>query len=1066
MKEYSIGLKTKILTLIFVFILTSAMILTYSTYSKLKNDIHLKNEEIFNTFTSIFYSEKDIIIKKYSMSLDILFENIPLMEAFRNRDRKRVETIVLELYNTKLKHLYDIAQFQFHTPPATSFYRAHAPQNYDDDLSSFRNTIIQAEKSKNMVTGLELGRGGLGLRVVKPAWFNYDFIGTVELGGNIENLLTTPSHATGVDYAVGVFVKSLQKSRFLYEDSERFTHKDMYMYNYSSNTIRSLVTKGYTDPANELVEYDSRYYMVRYVPLKDFSSEQIGYLILSRDTTNEIAAMHKELFKQGTIIFAYTVVILGFLSAVLINLIFSPLEKITRHISSIDKNGEISIPENPVEITGSSEISLLADAFNLLTVKLAESFDKINNHVKEIEDMNISLEERVHDRTNQLETANTKLRNAMEKIRFADEAKSEFLANMSHEIKTPMNAVLGLCYLLMQTELTSKQYDYVSKVRNSVNMLLEILTDVLDLSKIEAGKLELDIQPFNLKESLEKITGILEISLSKKDIELIRDIDPAIPDYLMGDSLRIAQVVNNLGTNSVNYTEKGHICISAKLLTKNDNYAKIRISVKDTGIGIPADKLNILFDSFTQIKRDTNKKYAGSGLGLSISKKILEAMNSDIQVESREGEGSEFCFTLTLHIADSKDVAEAASTDARYSGKRILICEKNRDRAYSVTGFFRENMADVLAVSNQFDLLKHINNNADCGRNVTFDLVIIDEKTADKKIFDTLSDMSARFEKCKFPPVVYISDSTQTDKLTQNHSSIDLFILHTADVWEKLPELAKELLNISSDIKPDVECFRRNRQYGTALKALLVDDNDLNLQVITEFADILGMEYKTARNGREAVDAVAAEDFDVVLMDIIMPEMDGITATKNIRKNPKHKHLPIYALSASTMPEDIKKCREAGMNGHLSKPLKLQDLTAAINECVRHRSLSEDKNNKELGLPFSDELIDTETALEYLNGNKRLYLDLLKKYHSVYGGLGEKSEEVVSTGDHEKIKNYFHTIKGVARTIGAVPLSNLAEELEIMAYRQTPVEKSEQYKQFKQTADAMDKKLAEHFTSA
>lgn len=931
---FKMGLKFKILTLILIFITTSAIILTYSTYKKLTDDIYQKNKEVFQTFTNIFLSEKEILIKKYSMSLDILLENRQLIEAFKKRDRDTVKTLITQLYETRLEHLYDIEQFQFHTPPATSFYRAHAPARYGDDLSAFRKTVLMANNTKQMVTGLEVGRAGLGLRVVKPVWFNYDFIGTVELGGGIENLLATPTNATGVEYALGIFTKSLQRSKFFYSEENRYTYKDMYMYNYSSNIIKSLITSGQIDMEGEIIKMNDKYYMVKNVPISDFSSDHIGYLLLSKDTTAEITAMHKELSKQIAIILSYAVTVVILLTIILVKLIFSPLEKITKHISEIPT--ESALPSEPLIIKGNSEISMLADAYNILNTRLQESFEKINSQLEEIQSINASLENSVNKRTKQLKDANTRLKNAMKEIQSADEAKSEFLASMSHELRTPMNAILGLNYLLMQTELSSKQYDYANKVKTSADMLLEIINNVLDFSKIESGKLELDHSPFSLKDIVRNTFDNLEIYIAKKDINLEVDIDPKIPDFLFGDPLRISQVLNNLSVNAAKFTHQGSIEINAKLMTKNDKYAKIKLTVTDTGIGIPKDKLPTLFESFTQVKRKNEKNTQGSGLGLSITKKILDAMNSEISVESIEDEGSTFTFSLTLEIA-SPEEAEMVKTD---------------------TGF---------------------------------------------------GELKA----------------------------------------------------------PDLEYFQTNHEKLSGTKLLIVEDNDINLQVITEFAEILGLSYKTARNGSEALKTLEVNDFDLIFMDIIMPVMDGIEATKRIRQNSKTKNIPIFALTASTMPEEIESCRQAGMNGHIAKPVTIQDITHALKEYSTQDFPIETLTpaSTDAVLPDEDDILEVESAVKQLNGNKKLYLELLEKFYSQYKYLNDKALEAIKTNEPEQMQRFFHTIKSVTKTLGATNVSTQCEKIEKLIKNNKNISESKAFTKFIDEVKELDKKLDIFFNS-
>ncbi|MGD9809369.1 MAG: cache domain-containing protein [Deferribacterales bacterium] len=1065
MKLFNPGLKTKILTLLLVFISISASILILSTYNKLRTDIFQKNEEIFQTFINTFYSEQDTLTKKYSMSLDILMEDRAILEAFKNRDRKQLDSLVSELYNSRLKHFYNIEQFQFHLPPAVSFYRAHAPARFGDDLSPFRKTVLRANTEKTMVAGLEVGRAGLGLRVVKPVWYNYNYLGSVELGGSIDNLLLTPANASNVHYAVGVSTKALQKSRFFYTDENRYTYKNMYMYNYSSMDIKQLITRGLMDRIEELVKMDEKYYVVKNIPLRDFSSDQIGYLLLCRDTTLEVKAMFRELWKQVAIIVSYAIMTVSLLTIVLIKLIFSPLDKITTHISSVQTG--LEMPKRHLVLKGQSEISTLANTFNILNDKLAESFEKINNQMTEIQQINTSLENRVQERTKQLEDANTRLKSAMNEIQLANEAKSEFLANMSHEIRTPMNAVLGLSYLLMQTELTGKQYDYVSKVRNSANLLLEIINDILDFSKIEAGKLELERSVFNIKECIRKLAGMIEVSVSRKNVSLEVLIDNNIPDYLIGDPLRITQVLNNLGTNAAKFTEQGSITIEAKLLTKNDSYARINISVKDTGLGIPEDKLPTLFDSFTQVKRKEQRKHAGSGLGLSISKKILDAMGSDITVHSVEGEGSTFSFIITFLIAADSDIEQLETSSDKFIGKRVLVCEQKLKGKESATTFFRNNVADVISVNNGEELVNTIKKNINENNALLFNLIVLDDKTMTDEAIASLKETLQNVRKDTCPPFILISgDANVTESANRELIGYRLFVLHIDNACEHMVGLATELLGGDSAVNADIECLKRNRLTSSGIKALIADDNEINLQVITEFADMLGLAYKTATNGFEALKKVEEEDFDIIFMDIIMPEMDGITAAEQIRSGSRQKDIPIYALSASTMPEDIEKCRRAGMNGHISKPVKLQDITMALRDSALEVKKVVDQGDIEVTLPESDDIINVEQALGNLNANKKLYHDLLLKFSREYSPLDMRMKETLKSDDPNAARVFFHSIKGVSKTLGAGKLSESSEKLEEMILQGTKIQDSREMQEFLAHAVELDIKLKNFFKDA
>jgi signal transduction histidine kinase/DNA-binding response OmpR family regulator len=1056
---FKTGLKQKILSMIFILIACSAAILIFNTYLKLKEDIFIKNNEIFNTFNEIFINEKDLLIKKYSMSLDILTENQEVLSAFAARDKQRLKGLTDELFESRLKNIYNIEQFQFHVPPAKSFYRVHAPDRNGDDLSAFRKTVVQANSKKSIVAGLEVGRAGLGLRVVKPIWYKYGFIGTVEFGGDISNIMQIPETSTGVQSAVAIHRKVLDKSKFFYGGQIKNLYQEMFVSNFSSNIVRELVKNDSFSKEGKIIKKSNAYYITKKTPLKDFSGNSIGYLLLSRDTTKEVQAMQSELIKQILIILLFASVALIIISSAMIKLVFGPLESIAKHISKIDYTKNIK--KLNIDIKYDSEIKEVAEAFNIMSDKLSKSFGQISDQMEEIKNINSSLEFKVKDRTRELEEANAQLTKALDKIQMNNDAKSEMLASVSHEIRTPMNAILGLSYLVMQSDLDSKQYDYVSKIKKSANLLLEIINDILDFSKIEAGKLELENKTFSISDIVENIQNLVQVQKDEKDIEIIYNIAENIPAHLQGDQLRITQVLTNLMTNAVKFTDKGHVKMSVFVMEASMTYVTLNFLVEDTGIGIEKDKIKKLFNPFAQAEVSTSRKYGGSGLGLNISNKILEKMNSGIEIESVPGKGSVFSFSLKLKISDGLNSEDSENEYNILEGKRILVAEKYSDSSGSISAIYREYMANVMAVENQISLIKALNNNITAGKNINFDLMIFDCGLNDISPIEAIKAIKKHSDIEDFPPIITLTNQ----EMDYSGCPVDNMLykkLNKPCDPEKLYGAAVELLSQTED-SSEKEIKVYDKHIHSSINALVVDDNEINRQVASEFLSMIGIKSHQATNGKEAVKLLESIPIDIIFMDIVMPEMNGIQATKAIRSNEKTKSIPIYAMTARTMPEDTQQCKDAGMNGYILKPLQLQDITQAVSDSIKV-SVTTPENVTTKDIPNSeDNTLSIKAGLINLCNNHDLYMQLIEKFYHEYKGLKITLGEHIENNDRYELIRFLHSIKGISKTIGAINLSVFSQELEKSARNGEDITMSDAFEKFNNESILLDEKLKAYF---
>jgi signal transduction histidine kinase/DNA-binding response OmpR family regulator len=491
-----------------------------------------------------------------------------------------------------------------------------------------------------------------------------------------------------------------------------------------------------------------------------------------------------------------------------------------------------------------------------------------------------------------LEELNTALRQRTEEAEAANAAKSRFLANMSHEIRTPMNAVLGLLHLLQRTELSPRQRDYVEKVQMASHSLLGILNDILDFSKIEADRVELETAPFVPQELLNNLAVFLSPSLQNKNVDLRFDIDANLPSTLLGDALRLQQVLLNLAGNAVKFTEKGEIVVAIQVVSLMSEQAEVSFSVKDTGIGIPSEKLESIFAGFVQAESSTTRRFGGSGLGLTISRRLVRLMGGELEVESTPGKGSRFHFTITL---------------GRCGESRTMNGQARPDR----------NGAGV-----------------------------------------------------------------------------------------------------------------RSRLKG--LHLLVVEDNPINRQVAQELLTQEGAAVEVASSGRQGLDLIArAQDpFDAVLMDIQMPDMDGYSATRLIRESLRMTELPIIAMTANALPDDRKRCRAAGMNGHVAKPIDPETLIAVLrNHCddPREQTLVPTTDARHGGTP---PLFAPQEALARMNNDRALFSRLAREFENDQAGIVERVRSHLRQGRPDDAAGALHTLKGVSATLGAMELSRFAAEAE------------------------------------
>jgi two-component system sensor histidine kinase/response regulator len=758
-----------------------------------------------------------------------------------------------------------------------------------------------------------------------------------------------------------------------------------------------------------------------------FSLKLLNQEIVSsrEDSTRQI----REMVTQLLIITAVFILIGAFIVLFVSERLSRPLMRLTRLANALAQ-GDFAVGDNVKRIRQDGEIGALTTAFVKMARNLKISYDKL-------EDYSRTLEQKVINRTSELAEVR-------DQAIAANNSKSAFLSVMSHEIRTPMNAIIGMTRLTLQTDLTAKQQDYLTKVQFSSRVLLGIINDILDFSKIEAGKLELETIAFNLDDVLNDLATLTAGKAEEKGLQIHFMVADDVPLELIGDPLRLGQILINLVGNAVKFTSHGEVVINIALAeggeqVKTADQIMLKFSVKDTGIGLTTEQIGGLFQSFNQADKLTTRKYGGTGLGLAICKRMVEMMNGVINVNSEIGKGSTFIFTAIFGQPQEADQKRAAPRDA-FRGVKALVVDGNKASRGVLCLYLETFFFQVTQVSTGEQAIQLLENTS---IEDPYRLVLMDWNLPKMDGISAARHIKSNLNITRIPYIIMITLQNRKDIVQRSIDlNLDGFLIkpvHPSTLFNAVVDAFGQNCFEEYPIS-QTRCAEARNEIPHEVKGaklLLVEDNQINQQVAKETLEYEGFDVTIAMDGEDALQKVRESYFDAVLMDLQMPTMDGYEATQIIRSEAQFDDLPIIAMTAHAVSDAKEKCLHVGMNGYVTKPIDVDELLASLISLIKPElrktptaGLAKESERREILLPKFLPGIDVSQGLKNVVGNVQLFRDLLLKFYESYGDAETRLDAFLQAGDVDSALQMLHAMKGVAANLAMPELRKGIEALE------------------------------------